>query len=105
MTSGRGMLLKDIAAEVGVSPQGLSKWQHGENFKEFQDALQELNQARWEAAEDAARQAAIELCKEKNAKFVEFVMKNIGYNPANKVEADVKTDISITIGEDEDAED
>ena len=67
----------------------------------FQEELQRLNDIRWQAAEDAARQAAIELCKEKNQKMVEFVLKNAGYNPTNKVEADLSTDIIINItGED-----
>lgn len=34
--------------------------------------------------------------------MVEFVLKNAGYNPTNKVEADINTDIVITIGGEED---
>lgn len=31
--------------------------------------------------------------------MVEFVLKNEGYNPTQKVEADISTDINITIEE------
>ncbi len=31
--------------------------------------------------------------------MVEFVLKNEGYNPTQKVEADINTDINITIEE------
>jgi hypothetical protein len=31
--------------------------------------------------------------------MVEFVLKNEGYNPSTKVEADVKTEITINIEE------
>ena len=56
---------------------------------------------RWQAAEDAARAAAIRLCKEGNQKMVEFVLKNAGYNPTNKTELDVSSDIVINIEGDE----
>ena len=32
-----------------------------------------------------------------NPKMVEFILKNEGYNPTQKIEADVKTDIQINI--------
>ena len=37
------------------------------------------------------------LVAQDNPKMVEFVLKNEGYNPTQKVEADVKTDIVINI--------
>ena len=37
------------------------------------------------------------LVAQDNPKIVEFVLKNEGYNPTQKVEADVKTDIVINI--------
>ena len=101
LTSGEGLTYKEIAETVGVNPKTLWAWRNEPEYVMFQDELKRLNDIRWQAAEDAARQAAIELCKEKNQKMVEFVLKNAGYNPTSKVEADLTTDIIINItGED-----
>lgn len=99
LTCGEGMTLKEIAEAAGVSPKTLWNWRNGNDFTEFQEELERINTERWQAAEDAARQAAIRLCKEGNQKMVEFVLKNAGYNPVAKVEADINTDIVINIEE------
>ena len=99
LTSGEGMSFKDIAEAAGVSAKTLWNWRCGNDFTEFQEELARINDTRWKAAEDAAREAAIKLCKEGNQKMVQFVLQNAGYNPTQKVEADLKTDIEITIGE------
>ena len=98
LTCGKGYTLKEIAEQVEVNPKTLWEWRNRPEYVMFQEELQRLNDIRWQAAEDAARQAAIELCKEKNQKMVEFVLKNIGYNPTNKIEADVNQDIVINLG-------
>jgi hypothetical protein len=41
----------------------------------------------------------LRLVEKDNQKMVEFILKNEGYNPTQKVEADVNTDINIIIGE------
>lgn len=99
LTSGKGMKYKDIADAVGVNPKTLWDWRNEPEFTHFQEALQKLNDERWLATVDAAREAALKLCNEGNQKMVEFVLKNEGYNPSQKVEADVNTDIIINIGE------
>lgn len=103
LTCGKAYKYQEIAEMVGVAPKTISYWRSSPNCLEFQEELKRLNEVRWQAAEDAAREAAIELCKEKNQKMVEFVLKNAGYNPTNKVEAEVKeTVIEVSIdGEDE----
>lgn len=102
LTSGEGLTYKEIAERAEVNPKTLWDWRNAPEFTHFQDELKRLNDIRWQAAEDAARAAAIKLCKEGNQKMVEFVLKNAGYNPTNKVEADINTDIVITIGGEED---
>ena len=102
LTSGKGLTFKEVAEQVSVNPKTLWEWRNSPEYVTFQDELQRLNDVRWQAAEDAARQAAIELCKEKNQKMVEFVLKNAGYNPTQKLEAEISQDIIINItGEDE----
>ena len=99
LTCGKGLNLREIAEEAGVSPKTLWNWRNGKDFTEFQEELSKINHERWQAAVDAARQGAIDLCKSGNQKMMEFVLKNEGYNPTQKVEADVNTDINICIEE------
>lgn len=97
LTCGLGMTFKEIAEQVGVNPKTLWDWRNLPEYTHFQDELKRLNDIRWQAAEDAAREGAISLCREGNQKMIEFVLKNVGYNPTNKIEADVHTDIIINI--------
>lgn len=99
LTSGEGMSLKEVAAAAGVTPKTLWNWRNSNEFTEFQQELERINAERWEATVDAARAAAVRLCKADNAKFVEFVLKNVGFNPTSKVEAELHTDIEINIEE------
>lgn len=99
LTSGEGYTLKEVAELANVSPKTLWNWRNGNDFTEFQEELAKVNNERWQAAVDAARAAAIKLCKEGNQKMVQFVLQNEGYNPTQKVEADLHTDINISIEE------
>ena len=99
LTSGEALTLKEVAEQVNVNPKTLWYWRNLPEYALFQEELNRVNNERWEAAVDAARQAAIRLCKEGNQKMVQFVLQNEGYNPTQKVEADVKTDIVINIEE------
>lgn len=101
LTCGKGMSLKEIAEAAGVTPKTLWNWRNSNEFTEFQEELRRLNDARWQAAEDAAREAAIRLCKEGKTEMVKFVLQNCGYNPTQKVdlEAEVNTDVIINIGD------
>lgn len=99
LTSGRGMSYKEIAEAADVNEKTLWRWRNEPAYAEFQGELKRLNDIRWQAAEDAARESAIRLCKEGNQKMVQFVLQNAGYNPTQKVEADVKSDIIINIDE------
>lgn len=99
LTSGEGLTLKEVAEQAGVNEKTLWRWRNEPEYALFQEELKRINDERWKAAVDAARQSAIRLCKEGNQKMVEFVLKNEGYNPTQKVEADISTDINITIEE------
>lgn len=97
LTCGLGMRYKDIAEQVGVNPKTLWDWRNLPEYTHFQEALDKINNERWLATVDCAREGAASLCREGNAKMIEFVLKNAGYNPTQKVEADISTDINITI--------
>lgn len=97
LTNGQGLSYKEICEQVGIAPRTLWDWRNSADFCHFQEELERINNDRWLATVDAARQAAFELCKDKNPKIVEFILKNEGYNPTQKVEAELTNDINITI--------
>lgn len=99
LTSGEALTLKEVAEQVRVNPKTLWDWRNLPEYTVFQEELNKVNNERWAAAVDAARQAAIRLCKEGNQKMVQFVLQNEGYNPTQKLEADLHTDIVINIEE------
>lgn len=99
LTSGAGMSYKQIAEEVGVNPKTLWSWRNEPEFVMFQDEVKRINDARWEATVDAAREAAVKLCREGKTEMVKFVLQNAGYNPTQKIDAEVHNDIIITIEE------
>lgn len=99
LTCGKGMSYKEISETVGCNPKTLWEWRNLPEYVMFQNELKRLNDERWLATVDAARQAAFKLCEEGNQKMVEFVLKNEGYNPTQKVEAEINTDIVINIEE------
>jgi transposase len=98
LTCGEGLSLREIAEQVNVNEKTLWRWRNEPAFALFQQELKRINDERWQATVDAARQAALKLCKEGKSEFVKFVLQNEGYNPTQKVEADIATkDINITI--------
>lgn len=100
LTSGRGLTLAQVAEEADVNPKTLWRWRNEPEYAHFQEELARINNERWRAAEDAARAAAIKLCQEGKVEMVKFVLQNVGYNPAQKVEAELHNDIVINIDED-----
>lgn len=99
LTCGKGLSFKEIAETVGINVKTLWDWRHEPEFTHFQEAQKKINDERWAATVDAARRAALKLCDEGNASMVQFVLKNEGYNPTQKIEADVATTITIDIDE------
>lgn len=97
LTCGKGLKYKEICEQVNISPKTLWEWRTSKDFVIFQEELEKINAQRWQAAVDAAREGAIKLCEDGNQKMIEFVLKNEGYNPSQKVEAEINSDINITI--------
>jgi transposase-like protein len=97
LTDGKGHTYKEIAETVKIDPKQLWRWRNDPDFSHFQEELDHINDEKWLAIVDAARASAKRLVDNDNQKMVEFVLKNAGYNPTNKIEADVTTDIVINI--------
>ena len=89
LMSGKGYTYKEICELVETNPKTLWRWRHEPEFAHFQAEYQRLQDEQWKATVEAARAAAFELCKDKNPKMVEFILKNDGLNPTQKVEAEV----------------
>ena len=99
LTCGSGLTYGEIAEQVGVNRKTLWDWRNEPQYTLFQQELQRLNDERWLATVDLARKGAMQLCAEGNQRMIEFVLKNEGYNPTQKVDAELHNDVIITIGE------
>ena len=99
LTCGKGLSYKEIAETLQINPKTLWRWRNEPEFAHIQAEIKRINDERWAATVDAAREAARRLVEKDNQKMVEFILKNEGYNPTQKIEADVTTDIEITIEE------
>ena len=97
LTSGEGYTLKEVAELVKVNPKTLWAWRNEPEYVTFQEELARINNERWQAAVDAARAGDIKLRKDGHQKMIQFVLQNEGYNPTQKVESDLHTDINISI--------
>lgn len=102
MVSGKGYTDTKIAELVGVNRRSIYEWKTYESHKLFQDELKRLEDERFSALIDAAKESAMDLLKERNPKITEFILKNAGYNPAISMDVDLTADINITIDEDDD---
>ena len=99
LTSGQGLTYTAVAAEVGVRRETLWRWLNEQQYATFQQELERINDERWKALADAARAGAMRLVAKDNQKMIEFILKNEGYNPSTKVEAELHNDINIIIEE------
>ena len=88
---------KDIAAEVNIAPKTLWMWKT--KFPEFQEYYHSICQNRFRELESLAISKLEENVVKGNQKAIEYALDYLGYHATQKVEADLHTDISITIGE------
>lgn len=88
---------KDIAAEVNISQKTLWMWKT--KFPEFQEYYHSLCQTAFKELEGLAIAKLKENVSKGNQKAIEYTLDYLGYHATQKVEADLHTDINITIGE------
>ena len=84
----------DYAKEVGIDIKTLYKWKKTD---EFQAYMHELCQIKFKSLEELAIQKLQENIEKRNQKAIEYALDYLGYKATQKVEADVNTDINITI--------
>lgn len=91
-------LLTNIEAgkKIGVSRNTISKWKENPEFKaEYKRRLQE----KWEDSELMAMEMMQKLARDGNFYANKYILDSQGYAPAQKIEADIHTDIVIDIEE------
>lgn len=82
-----------MAKECGVARETLYRWRT--DNEEFKAALKKATRERWESAEQMAVTTMINLASEGNIQAVKYMLDNLGYKPAEKIEAkvDAKTQV------------
>lgn len=87
-----------IADECGVHRDTIRRWR--EENEEFKEALDKATKARWRAAEQLAIDTMISLTAEGNMQAAKYVLDNLGYKPADKIEAQVDAKAQVMFVDD-----
>lgn len=88
-----------LAELLKLNNKTVGKWRKQD---EFQEALKQRLAEQWKSAEKLAQLRMIELADAGNFHATKYILDSLGYAPAQKIEADVHTDIIISIGDEED---
>lgn len=95
-----------MAKECGVARETLWRWRN-EN-EEFKTELKKAIRQRWEAAESLAVNTMINLASEGNIQAAKYMLDNLGYKPADKIEAQIDARAQVMfvddLKDDEDAD-
>lgn len=97
------MTLNMVAKEVDVSRDTLHRWRT--KTPEFQEALDKAIKDRWKAAEAMAVNGMIALASEGNIQAIKYMLDNLGYKPADKIEAKVDARAQVVFVDDLEDED
>ena len=81
---------------LDLNNKTVGKWR---KEAEFQEELKRRLAEQWKDAERLAQRKMIELAEEGNFQANKYILDSLNYAPAQKIEADVKTDIVINIEE------
>lgn len=85
-----------LAELMGLNNKTVGKWR---KLPEFQEELKKRLAEQWQNAESLAQKRMIELANDGNFHANKYILDSLGYAPATRIEADVKTDINIEIEE------
>ena len=81
---------------LNLNNKTVGKWR---KEPEFQAELKARLQQQWKDAESLAQRKMIDLAAEGNFQANKYILDSLGYAPTHKIEADINTDINITIDE------
>lgn len=83
-----------LAELLGLNNKTVGKWRKS---PEFQEELKKRLAEQWKNAESLAQRKMIELAAEGNFNANKYILDSLGYAPAQRIEADINTDIVINI--------
>lgn len=91
--------LSDVKLGVllNLNNKTVGKWR---KEPEFQEELKKRLQTQWKDAERLAQKRMIELADSGNFNANKYILDSLNYAPAQRIEADLHTDIVIDIEED-----
>jgi hypothetical protein len=79
---------------LNLNNKTVGKWR---KEPEFQEEMKKRLAQQWKDAESLAQRKMIELAAEGNFNANKYILDSLGYAPAQRIEADIKTDIEINI--------
>lgn len=86
------------ARNCGVPNSTYFDWKkRGEFTAELDRRLKE----QWKDSERIAVETMVSLCRQGEYAAAKYILDNLGYKPVDKIQAEINTDITITIGDDE----
>jgi hypothetical protein len=85
-----------LAEIMELNNKTVGKWR---KLPEFQEELKKRLAEQWKDAERLAQKKMIELANDGCFQANKYILDSLGYAPVTKIEADVNTDINITIEE------
>ena len=85
-----------LAELLNLNNKTVGKWR---KEPEFQEEMKKRLAEQWKNAETLAQKKMIELANDGCFQANKYILDSLGYAPAQKIEADISTDINITIGE------
>ena len=86
----------ELAAIVGCNRNTITEWRKN---KEFMDEYQRRLKQMWKDSEAIAVKTMINLASNGDFKASKYILDSMDYAPVQRIEADVNTNIEITIEE------
>lgn len=87
----------EIAKKLSINRNTVREWKRK---PEFQEELKARLAEQWADSERMAVETMQSLAREGDFKASKYILDSLGYAPAQKIEADIKSDIVINIDED-----
>ena len=81
---------------LNLNNKTVGKWRKEE---EFQEEMRKRLQEQWKDAERLAQRKMIELANDGNFQANKYILDSLGYAPTQKIEAEINSEINITIEE------
>lgn len=85
-----------LAEMMGLNNKTIGVWR---KKPDFQEELKKRLAEQWKSAETLAQKKMIELAADGCFQANKYILDSLGYAPAQKIEADINTEIVISIEE------